>query len=266
MVKMKEQTAYEFELTRSIRDMFIAKGMQAVLPVKPKMYTVYSKKVGLVVVDEVNGFATVGAGPLAPPAPNAQIERMVKETAMLARHFQARRMPIAAFLDTHEPGKAEPPYPPHCEAGTGQENLVPELEWLETSPVATIIRKDVINGFVGSIDPQTGRNRILDWILENDLEQIVVVGICTDICVLQFVQTILSARNHAMTGKLKDVVVYEPGCATYDLPLDVARQLNLPDTAAHPQDATHHMGLYLMASSGAVIAGDMTFADNIISA
>jgi len=39
---------------------------------------------GLVIVDEINGFATVGAGYLAPPSPNAQVTRMV-ETAAATR-------------------------------------------------------------------------------------------------------------------------------------------------------------------------------------
>jgi hypothetical protein len=101
---------------------------------------------GLVIVDEVNGFATVGAGYLAPPAPNAQVTRMIAETDRLARAFTAGKRPILAFLDTHVPGKAEPPYPPHCEAGTGQENLVPALEWLEKDPNTTLVRKDHASG------------------------------------------------------------------------------------------------------------------------
>ena len=88
-------------------------------------------RIGLVIVDEVNGFATVGAGYLAPPVENAQVTHMVAETDRLAREFTRRDWPIFAFLDTHIPGKAEPPYPPHCEAGTGQEHLVPDLQWLE---------------------------------------------------------------------------------------------------------------------------------------
>ena len=84
-----------------------------------------------------------------------------------------------------------------------------------------------------------------------------VVGICTDICVMDFVLTLLSARNHGMAGDLEDIVVYEPACATYDLPLAVARDLGLPDTAAHPQQPAHHVGLYLMASRGAVLAGEL---------
>lgn len=230
------------------------------LPVNLEAFQV-AGKVGLVIVDEVNGFATVGAGNLAPPAPNAQVARMVTETDALARVFADRDMPIAAFLDTHVPGKAEPPYPPHCEAGTGEENLVPELTWLEACPQATLIRKDCINGFVGSIDLETGENRIVDWVNAHQLETVLVVGICTDICVMDFVLTFLSARNHGLMPSLVDIVVYEQGCSTYDLPRAVAAELSLPETASHPQDLTHHMGLYFMHSRGARLAGTVAWAD-----
>ncbi|UEM19326.1 isochorismatase family protein [Skermanella mucosa] len=226
------------------------------LPIALNRFDPASKPTGLVIVDEVHGFCTVGCGPLAPAAPNAQVARMVAETVGLARRFESEGWPTLAFLDTHIPGKPEPPYPPHCEIGTGQENLVGELEWLVDSPTATLIRKDCINGFVGAIE-QDGRNRLLDWITGNRLKAVLAVGICTDICVMDFVLTLLSARNHGMAGDLEDIVVYEPGCATYDLPLAVARDLGLPDTAAHPQAETHHMGLYAMASRGAVLAGEL---------
>lgn len=206
---------------------------------------------GLVIVDIVNGFATIGAGYLAPPAPDAQVARMVEETVRLARGFEAQGRPLLAFLDTHEPGKPEPPYPPHCEAGTGEEDLVPELQWLETSPAATLVRKACINGFVGAIDPATGRNAVVDWVNRHGLASVLVVGICTDICVMDFVLTLLSARNHGLMPSLTEIAVYEPGCATYDLPRSVALDLGLPETAAHPKSLTHHAGLYFMASRGA---------------
>ena len=60
-----------------------------------------------------------------------------------------------------------------------------------------------------------------------------VVGICTDICVLDFVSSTLSARNIGMLTPLEDVVVYSRGCATYDLPIHVAR--NIKGALAHPQ-------------------------------
>lgn len=224
--------------------------VEAAMPLAFGRFDPFADTCGLVIVDEVNGFCTVGAGPLAPAAPNAQVTRMVDETARLARDFDARHRPILAFLDTHEPGRPEPPYPLHCEKGTGQENLVPELQWLEHSAHATLVRKDCINGFVGAIG-RDNRNRVVDWVNGNNLHAVLVVGICTDICVMDFVLTMLSARNHALMPTLRDVVVYEPGCATYDLTAETAAALGLPATATHPQAVAHHAGLYFMASRGA---------------
>ena len=205
---------------------------------------------GLIIVDEVNGFATVGAGNLAPPAPNEQVATMVAETNRLAHAFTERNMPVLALLDTHDPDKPEPPYPPHCERGSGEEELVPELKWLENEPKATLVRKDCINGFIGAFQPD-GSNAIIAWAATNQAANVLVVGICTDICVMDFVLTLLSARNHGMVPSLKEVVVYDKGCSTYSLPRDVAEDIGLPSSASHPQAPTHHMGLYFMASRGA---------------
>lgn len=231
--------------------------LRRLLPLDFTSFEVGARRVGLVVVDEINGFCGVGHGNLAPPVENPQVSHMVAETDRLARAFAARDLPIMVFLDTHEPGKPEPPYPPHCERGTGEENLVPELEWLDGCPQATLLRKDCINGFVGAITPE-GENRVVHWVRENRLEAVVVVGICTDICVMDFVLTFLSARNHEMMPGLTDIGVLEGGCATYHLPGEVAAEIGLPPSAAHPQDITHHMGLYFMASRGARLLNAVT--------
>ena len=235
-------------------------GIEREAPVQLEPVTM-SGAIGLVIVDEVNGFATVGGGNLAPIGPNAQVAGMVAETDTLARAFAARDLPIAAFLDTHVPGKPEPPYPPHCEAGTSEENLVPELTWLGDCPQATLIRKDCINGFVGSIDVASGANRSVDWVNSHRLETVLVVGICTDICVMDFVLTFLSAHNHGLMPSLVDITVYEKGCATYDLSGAVVADLGLPETARHPQALTHHMGLYFMHSRGTRLAGTLSWLD-----
>jgi nicotinamidase-related amidase len=230
---------------------------EARLPVAFQPYDITAQATGLVIVDEVNGFATVGAGNLAPQSYNAQVHTMVAETDRLARRFLGQASPVLAFLDSHQPGKPEPPYSPHCEAGTGEDELVPALQWLPDRDGVTLIRKDCINGFVGAIDVETGRNAVAEWIEGNRLEAIVVVGICTDICVMDFVLTALSARNHALLGGLRDIVVYAPACATYSLDLETARSLDLPDDAAHPQALTHHLGLYFMASRGALLTKEL---------
>ena len=229
------------------------------LPIRASRFDATAQATGLVIVDEVNGFATVGAGNLAPPTPNIQVRTMITETDRLARAFAAAGRPILAFLDTHEPGRPEPPYPPHCERGSGEEELVPELEWLAGNAQATLVRKDCINGFVGAIQADS-RNSLIDWANSNRLSALLVVGICTDVCVMDLVLTLLSARNHGLMPTLGDIVVYEPGCATYDLPLKLAGELGLPDTAAHPQALTHHLGLYFMASRGAMLAHEVALS------
>ncbi len=231
--------------------------LSANLPIRPAPYRLGPDGCGLVVVDEVNGFATLKGGNLAPQAPNAQVEQMIDETDRLARSFAAAGRPIAVFLDSHQPGKPEPPYPAHCERGTGEDELVPALKWLETCPQAILIRKDCINGFVGAEAGEGRGNRIVSWVNDTGLASIIVVGICTDICVMDFVLTMLSARNHGMMPPLTDIVVYEPGCATYALPIETAMALGLPATAAHPQAETHHLDLYFMASRGAILASSL---------
>lgn len=222
------------------------------MPIGVTGLTVREAGTGLVIVDEVNGFASVGGGNLAPPVDNPQVTAMIAETDRLARAFRAAGWPVLAFLDTHEPGKPEPPYPPHCEKGTGEEELVPALKWLEDDPGVALVRKDCINGFVGAIRGDGG-NDVTRWINERGLRRLLVVGICTDICVMDFVLTMLSARNHGLTPGLEDIVVHTAGCATYDLPREAVGGLGLPETAAHPQDVTHYLGLYFMASRGAIL-------------
>ena len=243
----------------------IVQELQAQLPVRLQPYALEGRGAGLVIVDEIHGFCTPGSGALAPQEHDPQIAGMVAETDRLARRFAAEKRPILAFLDTHEPGKAEFPYPLHCEAGSGEENLVPELEWLNDCGCATLLRKDCIDGFIGGIEASfvggghgQYHNKVVDWINSHRLDTLIVVGICTDICVMDFVLTLLSARNHGLMPTLQDIVVYEPATATYDLPLATAQKLGLPPTAAHPKAETHHMGLYFMASRGALLASELS--------
>lgn len=54
-----------------------------------------------------------------------QISGMVDESVTLAREFCEKKWPVYAFLDSHHPDVPEPPYPPHCIAGTDESELVP---------------------------------------------------------------------------------------------------------------------------------------------
>ncbi|KAK3000380.1 hypothetical protein RJ639_022335, partial [Escallonia herrerae] len=189
-------------------------------------------KTGLVLVDVINGLCTPGSGSLAPREPNRQISEMIDESERLARLFCDKKWPVLAFLDSHRPDQLEHPYPPHCLTGTDESNLVPALRWLEREPNFTMRRKDCYDGFIGSI--------------EEDGSNLLVLGICTDICVLDFVCSTLSARNRGFLSPLEDVVVYSRGCATFDFP------------AGSLQELMHHVGLYMAKGRGARIAKEVS--------
>ncbi|PIN18650.1 Pyrazinamidase/nicotinamidase PNC1 [Handroanthus impetiginosus] len=213
-------------------------------------------KAGLVLVDIINGFCKVGAGSLAPREPNRQIDEMIEESAKVAKVFCDKKWPVLAFLDSHHPGKLEHPYPPHCITGTDESKLVSELSWIEEEPNVTIRRKDCYDGFLGSIQ-EDGSNAFVDWVKNNKIQLLLVVGICTDICVLDFVCSTISAKNRGFLGPLEDVVVYSKACATFDFPLSVARESK--DLLAHPQELMHHVGLYMAKGRGAKIAREVSF-------
>ncbi|PWA92633.1 isochorismatase-like protein [Artemisia annua] len=211
---------------------------------------------GLVLVDIINGFCTVGAGNLAPREPNDQILGMIDESLKLSRVFCENKWPILAFLDTHQPGKLEHPYPAHCVAGSDESNFVPALQWLEKEPNVTIRRKDCYDGYIGSFE-EDGSNVFVNWVKTNNIQTLLVSGICTDICVLDFVCSTLSARNRGFLAPLKDVIMYSGGCATFDFPASVAMETK--DGLAHPQEIMHHMGLYMAKGRGAKIAKNVSF-------
>jgi len=164
--------------------------------------------------------------------PNKQIEKMVEEAGRLAKVFCDRNWPVFAFLDTHYPDKPEPPFRPHCIIGSGEENFVPALEWLEDDPNVTIRRKDCIDGYLASFE-KDGSNVFSDWVAKFQIQTVLVVGICTDYCVLDFASSTLAARNIGRVPPLEDVVIYSEGCATFDLPVEVA--MNIKGALAHPQ-------------------------------
>ncbi|GAQ91073.1 hypothetical protein KFL_007230050 [Klebsormidium nitens] len=227
------------------------------LPLLHEQYKAGDKRVGLVIVDEVNGFATVGAGNSAPLRPSQQIDRMIDETDRLARQFLDRGWPVLAFMDLHEMGVSEPPWSKHCERGSGEEDFVPKLRWLDNTEKCVKIYKDCADGFVGAFRKDRS-NGFVDWVAENKVEHILVVGTCTDVCVLDFVVSALSARNHKMIPPLSEVYVYADGCATSDMPLEEVKKNGKSPYSAHPQGPTHYMGLYIMSYRGARLVDSVT--------
>jgi nicotinamidase-related amidase len=225
--------------------------IEEILPVASREVAL-AGRVGLVVVDP--GVAFTRRGALSDP------ERMVPMVHRVGEAYRALRaafpeLSTLVFLDTHHADVPEPPYPPHGIIGTGEELIDPDLAWLPGEDRVTVVEKDCINGFVGAIDRDTGRNAFCEWAKAGDFQHIVVTGDCTDICVSDFVVSALSARNHglltarhpddraayvaAITGL--EIVVLEAACATFEAP-------------GHSSRIGHRVGLWMMAARGATIA------------
>ena len=203
------------------------------------------KKTGLVIIDMVNGFCTLRAGKLAPTKQDPHMEQVIKNVNILAGEFAKRKMEILSFEDCHRQDHPEHPYPLHCLAGSNESKLIPELEWLYEY-TSGHIQKDCINPYIGG-EQYGDVNEFMRWLWNNGIENLVICGVCTDICVLDFVSIATSLRTHAGMGvNIQDVVVCMLGCSTFDSP-------------EHPRAICQYMGLYQMAARGATLADSIIF-------
>jgi len=211
----------------------------------------------LVVVDEINAFCVPGHGPLAPRREDSAIDRMIDLTDILAKGFYNHCWPIIVPKDCHD--GIEFPWPFHAQRGTADAELVPRLKWLD-QVADLIIEKDCVNTWIGAEVPWLAgvcdhcgasfstatTNSLRKFLIKRNIKTLVVVGICTDICVMQLVLSILSARNNGLLPDFRDVVVVPKACATYEAP-------------GHSRKLMHHIGLYLMQQSGAILADNIVF-------
>ena len=177
-----------------------------------------------VVVDMINGF--VHEGPLADPS----ILKIVPKTKEVIESFLKEGKDVLSFQDAHSDHSLEfENYPPHCLKGTSQSELIPELKEFELS--IQKIEKDTTNGFFAS--------GFQDYLKSHpNLNSVTVVGCCTDICVLQFVQ---SLKTYTQTiGKKMDVKVVQDAVDTFGSP-------------THDKALYHNQALSLMKNEGAIL-------------
>ncbi len=149
----------------------------------------------LFVVDMINGFTKEGA--LAD-------QKINKITPTIIEYLNL--IPNNVFvIDKHSADSVEfKAYPPHCINGSGEDEIVDELK----AYAQQFINKNSTNTFF-SKDFQAN----LDSYLAK-YENFVLVGCCSDICILHFalsLQTYLNEHN-----LLNKVVVIEDAIATYD--------------------------------------------------
>ncbi len=177
-----------------------------------------SPDTAIFVVDMVNGFAKAGA--LYSPRTEALIPGI---RALLEAAPAAQRI---AFCDNHAPDSLEfAAYPPHCQAGTPEAEVVDELKPL----VDEVITKNTTNGFL--------EMAFVRWLHENlHVSRYIIVGCCTDICVQQLAVSLKTFFIHNQMEK--EIIVPVNLVDTYDIP------------GVHGGDLMHLTALASMQGSG----------------
>lgn len=153
-------------------------------------------KTGLFIVDMNNGFAK--EGPLSSP----RVEKIINPIATLGKSLSSKINKVVAFTDTHTENSVElKSYPTHCLSGDKESQVVDEILSIDNME---ILPKNSTNGFFA-----------LDMDKYKHLDNFIVVGCCTDICVYQFAVTLKTYFNENNLDK--NIIVPMNLVETYDI-------------------------------------------------
>lgn len=149
-------------------------------------------------MDTINGFFKEGN--LASQRLNAIIPKIVQ----VNEYFLNSKKIF--FVDCHTYNSPElNSYPEHC-VNSSEQEIISELELFANN--ADIIKKNSTNGFLC--------NKYVLWLKDNidDIENFVIVGGTTDICVMQFALTQKAYLNES--NRDKNVIVIENAVQTFN--------------------------------------------------
>jgi len=118
-------------------------------------------------------------------------------------------------------------FPSHCVSGTEEAEIVDELKAF--SDKAIVIHKHSTNGFLEA-DFQS-------WLSKSKIKRFVIVGCCTDLCIIQFAVTLKTHFNSI--NEKSDILVVSEAIETYHL-----------DVTNHPGDFMHIVAMKMMTDNG----------------
>lgn len=124
----------------------------------------------LINVDMVNGFVKFGA------MADTYIANIVPNQIKLMDEIKSQNEGIAIVKDTHKTNCVEfNKFPPHCIENTSESELIEELKQYE--PEALVYEKNSTSAIYAP-------KFIEDINSMSSLEEVIIVGCCTDICIL----------------------------------------------------------------------------------
>ncbi|QVK17435.1 cysteine hydrolase [Mycoplasmatota bacterium] len=178
--------------------------------------TLDKNKTAVVIVDMVNGFVKKGA------LQSDRIASLVPEVVKIAKWCDELQIKKVVLADSHPENTPEfKSYPCHCVKGTEEAEVVNEIKTIGNY---LLIEKNSTNGFIEPVFQK--------WLIENkEINNFIVVGDCTDICVLQFALTLKTHFNRI--NEDSRIIIPMNAVDTYDF-------------ETHNGDLMHLIGLYFM--------------------
>ena len=189
------------------------------------------KTTALLVVDMINGF--VKAGALASP----HVLAINDAVAALVKACGAAGIRMVALCDSHPEDSPEfASFPAHCVAGSAESEVTDEIKAAaEANGGITRIEKGSTNGMLES--------QFKMWVDFSGCDTFIIVGDCTDLCVLQLATSLKAWFN--TNKKPCRVVVPAELVATYDL-------------GEHTAPLQNRFALYNMSLNGIELVKNIT--------
>lgn len=189
------------------------------------------EKTAIIVVDMIKGFALSGA--LA----SERVEGLIEPIEALLK--SANGMKKVFLCDRHLETAAEfGAYLPHAVEGTDEVMIVDQLYALQDE-LTSVIFKNSTNGMMAP--------GMSDYIKahESQIDNYIVVGDCTDICVLQFALSLKTYFNER--NLIKEVIVPASMVETFDL-----------EVTNHDAELMNLFSLYNMQMNGIRVVKHIT--------
>lgn len=180
-------------------------------------------KTALVIIDMINGFTKEGT------LMSQRIANIIPEVVETTKICKNEEFKLLAFADCHCDTSIEfKAYPTHCIKGTSESELIDELKNIGDME---LIEKNSTNGFI--------EDDFKRWLENNkEIENFIVIGDCTDICIMQFVLSLKTYFNK--NDKEVNIIIPLDSVETFDLD-------------SHNGDLMNVFSIFTMQSNGAEI-------------
>ena len=186
-------------------------------------------KKALYIIDMNNGF--VNFGDMA----NPEYNKLVPEQLKLINKMREEEELVNFILEGHKEDALEfNTYPVHCVIGTPEADLIPELINEQDKENTKTYYKNCINGMLN-------RNLQDDIKRLTKLKEIIVAGVCTDLCVFDFTRTYLRYLDEI--NKPVKLFVVRNATDTFD-------------AEGHDRNEWTEMAYKFMEQAGAIIVND----------